>query len=770
MSIEDLAAHSAFKPKALPPGLATTALDVPREFLEKLPLGIYACDAEGRLLWFNRRATAIWGRTPRPGDNGEKYCGSYKVHFAGREVARDQSPMARVLRTGTPIQGLQGRFERPDGSSVWATVHIEPVKDEDGTVLGAINCFHETTTERLASDNLSRRAEGQTALYEFTERLQRAASADEIYDLALAAILRGLGCQRAAILMFDQANVMQFVAWRGLSESYRRAVSGHSPWSRDSKRPDPVLVDNVAQADLPEPLKQTIVTEGIGALAFFPLEEGGRLIGKFMAYYDGPHGFTNADTEVAIIIARQLAVSLERLRAQHAMLRLVAIVESSDDAIISKDLNGVIMTWNRGAQRIFGYSAEEVIGKPVTILMPPDRVDEEPGILARLRRGERIDHYETVRQRKDGTRLDISLTVSPLKDHTGRVIGASKIARDITDRKRAEAELRESERRLQDLLAAIPAAIYTTDAAGKITYFNEAAVTMAGRRPVIGTDEWCVTWKLYNPDGTPLPHDQCPMAVALKRGEAVRGVEAVAERPDGTRVPFIPYPTPLRDSSGRIVGAINMLVDISERKQAETQQQILLRELNHRVKNNMQLLQSMLYAAMRGTKSAEARRILDEATGRLSAMAAAHKVLYGTTNAAWFDIGEFLASVCEAAQNTMPPNVRVVAEPSSGQLPNDCATPLALIVNELVTNAAKHGLDAHGEGINKEGIIRVGLKKNDSNGFLLYVEDDGPGFDLQEVRHRSSGLQLVQGLARQLRGRFEVTRTPATRCCVHFAQ
>ena len=119
----------------------------------------------------------------------------------------------------------------------------------------------------------------------------------------------------------------------------------------------------------------------------------------------------------------------------------------------------------QGATRIFGYTADEVIGKPVTILMPPERINEEPGILARLRAGERIDHYQTVRQHKDGTLLDISLTVSPIRDKAGRIIAASKIARDITAQKRAEAALRDNERRLHELLAAIPAAIYTTDAA-----------------------------------------------------------------------------------------------------------------------------------------------------------------------------------------------------------------------------------------------------------------------------------------------------------------
>jgi len=117
---------------------------------------------------------------------------------------------------------------------------------------------------------------------------------------------------------------------------------------------------------------------------------------------------------------------------------LAAVVESSDDAIISKDLNGIITTWNGGAERIFGYRAEEVIGKPVTILMPPDRLNEEPGILARIRAGERIEHYETVRRRKDGTLLDISLTVSPVRNSQNMIVGASKIARDVTERKKME--------------------------------------------------------------------------------------------------------------------------------------------------------------------------------------------------------------------------------------------------------------------------------------------------------------------------------------------
>jgi PAS domain S-box-containing protein len=139
--------------------------------------------------------------------------------------------------------------------------------------------------------------------------------------------------------------------------------------------------------------------------------------------------------------------------AQH----YAAIVESSEDAIISKDLDGVITSWNRGAQRLFGYVAEEVVGKPVMILIPSERENEEPMILERIRRGERIEHYETVRCRKDGSLVDISITVSPIRDSAGKVVGASKIARDITERRRAHEQqellLQEMNHRIKNLFA-----------------------------------------------------------------------------------------------------------------------------------------------------------------------------------------------------------------------------------------------------------------------------------------------------------------------------
>src|SRR5204863_4605885 len=126
----------------------------------------------------------------------------------------------------------------------------------------------------------------------------------------------------------------------------------------------------------------------------------------------------------------------ERKQAEAARASLATIVESSEDAIISKDLDGLITSWNKGAERLFGYTPEEAVGKPVTLLIPPDRQQEESRILERLRRGERVEHFETVRVRKDGSRVEISLTISPLKDSSGRIAGASKIGRNITAHKR----------------------------------------------------------------------------------------------------------------------------------------------------------------------------------------------------------------------------------------------------------------------------------------------------------------------------------------------
>ena len=186
----------------------------------------------------------------------------------------------------------------------------------------------------------------------------------------------------------------------------------------------------------------------------------------------------------------RLAQSVDDLRKiEETQARLAAIVESSDDAIISKDLNGVIQSWNEGARRIFGYCAEEIVGRSITVLIPPERAGEEEQILARLRRGERYDHLETVRIAKDGRRIDVSVTISPLKDGAGRVVGASKIARDISEQKRAAAQLQRNHDTFFALIENNPFGIYVVDADFKIRQVSLGAQKVfAGVRPLIGRD------------------------------------------------------------------------------------------------------------------------------------------------------------------------------------------------------------------------------------------------------------------------------------------
>jgi PAS domain S-box-containing protein len=301
----------------------------------------------------------------------------------------------------------------------------------------------------IANNDLIEALRQKDALYRLTDRLHRARSLDDVYDAALQAIIGGLVCDRASILLFDQKGVMRFVASQGLSASYRAAVEGHSPWSPGEMNPVPIPIPDIKSASLEPALKAVITNEGIGAAAFIPLVADGKLVGKFMAYFNGPHAFSDNELQLGLTIGRQLAFSIQRLKS--------------------------------------------------------------------------------------------------------------------------DAMLRARERRFREMIDALPAAIYTTDAEGRLTHFNQAAVEFSGNVPELGTAKWCVTWKLFNADGTPLPHDECPMAISLKEGRAIRGAEAIAMRPDGTRRWFAPYPTPLHDEHGNLVAGINMLVDITERKAAENE-------------------------------------------------------------------------------------------------------------------------------------------------------------------------------------------------------
>lgn len=230
------------------------------------------------------------------------------------------------------------------------------------------------------------------------------------------------------------------------------------------------------------------------------------------------------------------------------------------------DHQGIIVRANKAELAMLGYRAEEYIGRHISAFhMDPEVIAD---VLSRLGRGEEIIRYPARLRSADGS-VRHGLITSNGQFTDGKFINSRCVTVDVTAEKHSAEIARDNELKFQTMLESLPTPIYTTDAQGHVTFFNEAAADLAGRRPEIGIDQWCITWRLYRPDGTRLPLDECPMAVALKEKRAVRGLEIIAERPDGSRARVIPYPTPLFDKNGELVGAINMLVDVTARYQSE---------------------------------------------------------------------------------------------------------------------------------------------------------------------------------------------------------
>jgi PAS domain S-box-containing protein len=374
--------------------------------LENLPVGIYTCDREGLLVQFNRRAAELWGRSPTPGDPRYRYCGTYRAYSPdGEPLALADTPMSEALRTGQPVRDREVMIERPDGARLAILANVEPLFDDNGELVGAVNCFQDISERR--------RIEGQ--LRESERRFR------ELIEALPAAIYTTDAEGR--ITYYNEA-AAEFWGHRPELNSSRWCGS----WKLFYPDGRPMPHDECPMAVA---LRENRLIRGEEAIAERP--DGTRVPFE-------PYPTPVRDASGALVGAVNMLMDLsERKQAAQLERRLAAIVESSDDAILSKDLDGIIRTWNRAAERLFGYQSGEVIGKPVTILIPLDRQDEEPRILARIRKGERVDHYDTIRRRKDGSLVEIELTVSPVRNDNGQIVGASKIARDITERRRAEA-------------------------------------------------------------------------------------------------------------------------------------------------------------------------------------------------------------------------------------------------------------------------------------------------------------------------------------------
>jgi PAS domain S-box-containing protein len=252
--------------------------------------------------------------------------------------------VARVVAGNVDGDSTETRLRGKDGRVIHARLSVKVIRAADGRVDHLTGVVQDITEEKQAAASLAERAQQQTALYGFVARLHRADSLTEVHDAALDAILDALGCDRASLLLCDPAGAMRFVGWRGLSEAYRDAVEGHCPWTLTDPNPQPVCVPDVVAADLHPDLRAIVQKEGIGALAFIPLVASGTLIGKFMTYYDAPHAFGAAEIDLGLSIARQLALSIDRRRADEALR--AAYVEARKRQREAESLAGVARTLN----------------------------------------------------------------------------------------------------------------------------------------------------------------------------------------------------------------------------------------------------------------------------------------------------------------------------------------------------------------------------------------------------------------------------------------
>jgi two-component sensor histidine kinase/PAS domain-containing protein len=320
------------------------------------------------------------------------------------------------------------------------------------------------------------------------------------------------------------------------------------------------------------------------------------------------------------------------------------------------------------------------------------------------------------------------------------------------------------------LLEKLPAGAYTCDPDGLITYCNPQAIQLWGRAPQLNhpVDRFCGSFKLFTTDGIPIAHDQCWMALALKRNQAYNGREIVIERPDGRRLTALAYANPIQDEARRLLGAVNVLVDITERKQAEErlqaslhEKEVLLKEVHHRVKNNLQIIVSLLSLQSDQLKDPEDVALFEDTQNRVRSMALIHESLYRTGDLAHFNFARYIERLSMDLLKSQAPavshiNLRTQLDEIAFDV--DTAIPCGLILNELLTNALKY---AFPDG--RSGDIHIRLKAEGEH-VTLRVRDTGMGFPegFDFLKTESLGLQLVNMLAEQLGGTLTLTHEGGT--------
>lgn len=690
--------------------------------LDAIPGAVYLCDQDGWLVRYNSEAAELWGHTPPIGDKRPRFCGSHALFLPdGTPLAHDVCPMATAIFAGKSTRNAEVVMARPDGSCFTALVNIRALKDHEGRIQGAINCFQDVSAHKQLEETIQQK---NADLEDFFEN-----SAIGLH------IVGGDG-------IIQRANKAELALLGYTAEEYvgRHIVEFHVD--------APVIGDILHKLSCGEKLDRypARLRAKDGSIKQVLITSNSRIEdGKFIS----TRCFTTDVTDLR-----------EAETARHESdERLAATYDAATIGIAEADKDGRLLRVNDTLCRMLGRSREDLLNMTFFDYTQEEDRHEDGALYARQIAGE-IDNYAVRKRamRPDGTTAYLDVYSSSVLDTAGGFRYGVRVLQDVTAAKQMEDRIRESEQHLRDLLEALPAAVYTTDATGRITFFNNAAVEMSGRTPQIG-DMWCVTWRLYNTDGTLLPHDQCPMAVALKENRAVRGAEAIAERPDGRRIPFIPYPTPLHDADGKLIGAINMLVDISERKQAENRQRLLIDELNHRVKNTLATVQSLAAQTARHADSLEDFSYRFEA--RLLALSRAHDLL---TRRNWE--GASLDALTREVLTALAGNAGRQVEIDGPFVDLDPRTALniTMVLNELATNALKYGaLSSEAGALSLSWRLEEGSDLNPRM-ILEWRERGGP--PVVPPTRRGTGSKLMERcIERDLGGELDLTFEPSGVVC-----
>jgi PAS domain S-box-containing protein len=412
------------------------------------PTGYINFDRAGRITEINFTAMQLLGGLPR-----QRVVGLPFAVF----VSREDSPLFlhHLLRCRNNVELVETelRLKNWKGEVVPVRLSSRLISNLPHNGATVFQTAIVDLTERKAAEAAqTETTRQQAALYELARRRQDAKSLNDIYEGALNAILSALHADRASILLFDQNKVMRFVAWRGLSKKYRTAVEGHSPWKRDTKRPKPICIPDVETADLPKSLKATVLAEGIQALAFIPLITGKKLIGKFMAYYNAPHSFTDGELKLTAAIAQDLVQAIQHEKDKQALLdkeaELELIITQTPFMLTrcSRDLRYRYVS--RAYAKMFGRKPEDIAGKPISEILGKRGLNR---ILPHIQKvlGGRIAEYEEEISRSGTRRRWWHCIYTPDRNLEGKVIGWFASITNVTRQKKAEAALRKSKELLE---------------------------------------------------------------------------------------------------------------------------------------------------------------------------------------------------------------------------------------------------------------------------------------------------------------------------------